>query len=906
VKAPDFDTPIMDAEWYDYWARGIAFGEWTPPVGQPDPQVTSTPFAWPPGYPYFLGAVYALTDGDHLEVLLIQMGLGLGNAVLLYFLARAIFGPAVGLISAGLAAVYWAFVYFEGELNSPTLVIFLVLCLVHSLRFWMRKPFWVNALAPGVILGVLTTIRPELGLILPLAMAWGGWVARGRVPWRRLGALGVVLLVGMTAAIAPVTIRNLLVSGEFVPICVGGGPNLRGGNNPAADGMRPSMDMREFTGVSKPATNYIIPLVRRSVMKRLNRTDLTYRETSNYFTRKALEYMAENPGRTCYLMAKKALLFWGPAEITNNKVLYYEKEHSAVLRFLPGFPVLLGLALFGIGLMGIHARGVRRERTWKLERNGFRLVVLVVLVMMAVFSSVLPFHMAARYRLPVLPFLMIFASYGIRHIALSLRGESLGRATAQGAAVIALIAACHIPLVHYEYDLGKWHHDRAQAYRGKGDDAASIEEFRRAAEARPGNVYYLTLYGQELCRQGFLEEAIVWLESAVDNDSSYAPAHDSLGEALYLGGHTDEALEHFEEARKLEPLLVSARINVGKVLIDRNQYDAAIAEFREAADIDPTDLRVQYNWSRALALAGQSREAFDLLLVVAQSRPDDADVLNKLGLLLEDMGKPEEARRYFERAAAISPPLPRAFFNLAASLAVAGRFDDALERFRQGVEAASENDDVPASLGAMLENTKRTETAIDLYAYLLERNPSDTETQTSLGNALVRGGRFAEAADQYEGILELDPENRNAYFNLGVIYGGNLDFETAAYCFREVLARAPEDEEATNMLGIVLLKLGRVDEATVSYREALKYHPESNGLRAAVRKLLEVQGILGEEADAYIADMHTGHGQAFEAEGHRDEAIRQYEAALGVMPANGAAREALDRLVAEGKADAVE
>ncbi|MFH0982041.1 MAG: hypothetical protein V2A79_10925, partial [Planctomycetota bacterium] len=106
---PDFSSPGVDAGTHQYWARGLATGDWTPPDGRPDPHIPSTPFFRPPGYPYFLALVYSLAGSGPVTPRLVQMGLGLLNCVLAFVMGRKWHGGAVGLFWAGFMAFYWAF-----------------------------------------------------------------------------------------------------------------------------------------------------------------------------------------------------------------------------------------------------------------------------------------------------------------------------------------------------------------------------------------------------------------------------------------------------------------------------------------------------------------------------------------------------------------------------------------------------------------------------------------------------------------------------------------------------------------------------------------------------------------------------------------------------------------------------
>ena len=57
-NARDFSAPLVDAGFHDYWARAIISGDWTPPEGSEDPQISIKPYLRPPGYPYFLALNY--------------------------------------------------------------------------------------------------------------------------------------------------------------------------------------------------------------------------------------------------------------------------------------------------------------------------------------------------------------------------------------------------------------------------------------------------------------------------------------------------------------------------------------------------------------------------------------------------------------------------------------------------------------------------------------------------------------------------------------------------------------------------------------------------------------------------------------------------------------------------------
>ena len=61
------------------------------------------------------------------------------------------------------------------------------------------------------------------------------------------------------------------------------------------------------------------------------------------------------------LCLKRALLFWGPDEISNNKAIRFEKSSSRVLGPSPGFALPFALALAGAFVLAAEGRTAEAE-----------------------------------------------------------------------------------------------------------------------------------------------------------------------------------------------------------------------------------------------------------------------------------------------------------------------------------------------------------------------------------------------------------------------------------------------------------------------------------------------------------------------------------------------------------------
>ncbi|MFC1573273.1 glycosyltransferase family 39 protein, partial [Candidatus Eisenbacteria bacterium] len=355
---PDFDAPVSDAQYNDFWARGIATGQWDQPKGNPDPLIPSTPYFRPPGYPHFLALIYMMSGGSYLAPRIAQALLGLIGILLAFFLGRSVFGRATGLVAAAMAAAYWGLIYFEGELQPPALLVVLVLSLLLLLHRWAVRKTLLPVAVAGVVFGATALVRPNVLLLLPVLLGWFWWVAVRSGLKRRLPITAAAFVVCTVLVIAPASLRNLSVAGDFVPISSNGGINLYIGNNTHTSLVTPRIpDIERLAGVSG-WNLFRYPLIVEGVAKHEGRA-MKHSEVSGYFSERAVDFISANPGTALGYAFKRGLLLWGPNEVSNNKVLGEERRRSPVLRMLLTFPIVMALFVLGLGLWVLDWRRLR-------------------------------------------------------------------------------------------------------------------------------------------------------------------------------------------------------------------------------------------------------------------------------------------------------------------------------------------------------------------------------------------------------------------------------------------------------------------------------------------------------------------------------------------------------------------
>ena len=448
--SPLFEHPAVDAKTYTHHAQRLAAGNW---LG-----IGEGPFWQPPLYPYFLGAVKVLfPESFFYAVRFVQALLGALVCAMSWWIGRALFNPAVGLLAGIGAALCGPLIFFDGELLPASLAAFVdLLALVVLLRVWRRPSRW-GFLGAGAAFGVGALAVPTVltfAVAVPIVLLWRAPRRQGLI-WTGAFGLGVIL------AVTPVAWRNWAIGGDGVGISYNAGINLYIGNNPdyaETVAIRPGWEWDEL--VTQPA---------RAGIERPS-------AKSAYFAERAWDYIKGDPTGWLGLMGHKLGAFWHGDERGRNQPIYFWRTYSNVLSaslWKAGiafpFGLVAPLALWGM-LLSLRRIGP----TWPL------------LFVLSYCLGVVAFFVAARYRVPVLPVLLVFAAYGLWALWDWLRAgrwRSLGLGLAVCLA-FAFAANSHLAPMDMEGDAAI-HYNLGNAYAEAGDKKRALAAFERAVAEDP-------------------------------------------------------------------------------------------------------------------------------------------------------------------------------------------------------------------------------------------------------------------------------------------------------------------------------------------------------------------------------------------------------------------------------------
>jgi 4-amino-4-deoxy-L-arabinose transferase-like glycosyltransferase len=382
---------------------GFSFGqEWWPITDAGAPTAH-----WSFLYTFYVAGIYSLFGIQPLMARLVQaLVVGILLPWLTYKLGKHLFDEMIGLVAAGITAIYLYFVYYAGTLMTES---FYIVALLASFYLAMRlvEPAtgapvpvsgpgaagvstrnWVGtALMLGVAVGSAALLRQLSILFIPFLFVWIWWAGRTNHAQNVLRSLAVASIV-ICVMILPFSIYNSIRFDRFVLLNTNAGYAFFWGNHPIYGTHFESILPREmgtYQGLI-PQELY----------------DLDEAALDQELLKRGIQFILDDPGRYVLLSISRIpayFMFWpsNESELISNI--------SRVFSFGIAWPFML------IGL-GLAPYSHRLKEQFALHSS---LALLYLFALIYTLIHLLTWALI-RYRLPVDAVLILFAAVSVVHI----------------------------------------------------------------------------------------------------------------------------------------------------------------------------------------------------------------------------------------------------------------------------------------------------------------------------------------------------------------------------------------------------------------------------------------------------------------------------------------------------------
>ena len=546
-----------DMQFYDDWAKQILQGHWS------DGQA----FYGLPLYPFLLALLYWVFGYSPFVPGFFQACLEAGSAVLVFKITvRLMTGHADGprtsvKVTAILAAASWC-LFVPAQAYSVILMptagaIFVFWLLVWQIVRSEAAPSSIRCFAYGVLAGFAAMGVATILFLLPLFFAA---ILVRAASIRQRAAATAFLIVGVFVGTAPCYIHNRVVARDGVFLSAHSGINLWLGNNPEATGYPRFPRLHAGQG----------QMLRESIDQAEADTgrSLKRSEVSRYWSHKARDYITHNPGAWLNVLARKIGNFWNAFEYDDVGVIVNLREHGVL------FPGLHFGLIATLGLAGAVF-------SWRAF-PGSRWIAAAIALQLA---AVLPIFVTERYRLPVVPGLLVLAALGLHRLWSFCATGNYGSAALQ----LGVIAASTFLVAVPRHDPSLWALEAYNAGRFALETNAlptAERHLKRAHALVPDNAETNFALGNLRLAQGDLSAAKNYYDAALRIDPKHKGALNNLGVIALDENHSGVAVQYFRQTLQLEPRNAKTHYLLAKALLAAGDTAGASVALQRAIELD--------------------------------------------------------------------------------------------------------------------------------------------------------------------------------------------------------------------------------------------------------------------------------------------------------------------------------
>lgn len=504
-------------------------------------------------YKFFLGIIYAVAGRNFFLIWSAQFLFGALSAVLVYLIALRLFDRKVALASSVLFSLYGPQIYYEGILYREFMVTFLVLLTCHALLRYTDRPNNGRLAWAALSFSLLVQCRPNLALLCPF-ICWY-LLAPARDGIRSWKPVFTFIAITLVAAI-PLATHMIYLYERFVFLDDSGPRTLLLGNL-----------------VDYPGKEWLPQLY--SSFENRERGDIrSYSGVVAY----VLPQIIENPADFASLYARKTFYFFNDYEAPSSMNYHLLRSYSPILS-----SPFAHFAVYGaMGLAGM----VLLARQWHRYR-------ILYFFSAGIFVSVVSFYIVARFRLPIVPFLMMFSAYAFFYFVENWRKFSAGIFPAVLVAVLfySLTIPKSLVLIRaIDYaNLGALYAknqrfqdvDRALELYVKGWNISA-----RAGHARNQVRDYLEPFLHNEGKNHYLHrryrQAVAWLRRSTAVHYENSATHADLSGALRESGRVEEAIFHAQESLLIDPTGARGHLMLMQLFMIKTDYIKALFHGRKA------------------------------------------------------------------------------------------------------------------------------------------------------------------------------------------------------------------------------------------------------------------------------------------------------------------------------------
>lgn len=233
--------------------------------------------------------------------------------------------------------------------------------------------------------------------------------------------------------------------------------------------------------------------------------------------------------------------------------------------------------------------------------------------------------------------------------------------------------------------------------------------------------------------------------------------------------------------------------------IDNHDDAAALAFLTQLAAIEPRSAEVQNRLGGVLQQLGRNAEAEAAYRKALGLDREYVGALIGLGSIEAAVGRPQEALKRFDDALEIDPHQAGAHLGRAHALESLGNPDDALAAYFRVLEFAPNSTDARLRVSVLQLAANAPDQALTRLDTLVEQDPDNLEARFQRGRAHLALNHNAQARDDLQLAVAKLPNRPDILYNLALALAAHNETKAALAAADQALRLAPDYADARTL-----------------------------------------------------------------------------------------------------------
>lgn len=396
----------------------------------------------------------------------------------------------------------------------------------------------------------------------------------------------------------------------------------------------------------------------------------------------------------------------------------------------------------------------------------------------------------------------------------------------------------------------------AMVYDANSFTDAAIASYRQASLLDSTDMRWPYLTALLYSSQGRINEALVMVDAAIENDARYLPSYFAKGYWLLDLGEYQSACETFEFAStkfpdtenrvplilgiaqcQLEQNLVGSAVQTiallpegeltpyartvksrvlrasGQQINEDTGAETSDAAFKDVSWSDPiAGAVVEYTrgfsgeslLARELIDNGRALDALPLIRSLRNRFPNEPSLVELNGAALIELDQRERALTVFEDGARDFPLEHSLYFNIGLLNVTAGKKEQALENFNEAIELDGSFIAAYDAKASLLIDLERIQLARETLQASLKHRDNDADALYLISILFGMDGQWEESVEFLSQVIDLQPTNVDALANMALSLSEIGQFEKALTTVNKARTIAPENAKLQRTVAVLI------------------------------------------------------------------------------------------------------